>query len=61
MSASIKPNSGVITIYENGDLIDDPDWLGVDVDFGHELGHRVAEELWGQYDPLDQENWFQAS
>ncbi|RLC74987.1 MAG: hypothetical protein DRJ03_24610 [Chloroflexi bacterium] len=60
VTASLRPESGIITIYENGDLVNDPGWPGALNDGAHEIGHRVAERLWGQRSPIDSEAWREA-
>lgn len=57
VTASVRPHSGVITFYANGDLHNDPTWPGALRDGAHELGHRVAERLWGDRFPRDSEAW----
>ena len=51
ITASTHLGTGSITIYQNSDLQEDPDWQGVLVDLREELGHSIAVHLFGSPEP----------
>ena len=51
VTASTNPVTGRISIYQNADLRDDPDWQGAGNDLREELGHSLAVYLFGSPNP----------
>jgi hypothetical protein len=51
ITASTHLGTGSITIYQNSDLQEDPDWQGALVDLREELGHSIAVHLFGSPEP----------